>query len=433
MPRLSVAAVERLKPHPTKRLEIPDSGKPGLYLLIQPSGRKSWAVRYRFAGQPRKLTIAGFPSVDRARKIAQDVLDEVSEGRDPARAKQAARNAPSDDMADVFAQFLAKHTRKRNGKPVRNTSRLETGRLLGLKPVTPGDLAAWEPRNPKAGVLAHWAGRDVHSITKRDVLDLLDKIVDRGAPIVANRTLAALKTAFGWCVKRDILDSSPCEHIDAPAPEKSRKRDLTDRELVAVWRAADSIGYPYGKMVQLLLLTGQRRDEVRCLPRNELDLPNRSWTLPGARAKNDRDHLVPLSDQAMTIVEGLPRISKAKDALLFTIDGNVPVSNLARRKRNLDKAMRAELRKLDPEAEFRPFRLHDFRHTLKSWMKANRVPKDVRSAVQNHAVSDIDSWYGEYTFEKEKREALDAWARYIDGLLSGKPAPNVVPFVRASS
>jgi integrase len=157
----------------------------------------------------------------------------------------------------------------------------------------------------------------------------------------------------------------------------------------------------------------QRRDEVREAPRSEFNLAGQVWKLPGYRTKNGRDHLVPLSDEATAIVTGLPKI-KSKAEWLFTSSGEVPVSDLAKRKRRLDGLMLEELRKIDPEIpEVTPWRLHDLRHTLKTWMQRERIPKDVRNAVQNHYDGDMDELYGHYTFEKEKRDALERWAQHV--------------------
>lgn len=424
--RLSVAAIERLKPDPAKRLEIADASKPGLYLVIQPNGRKSWAVRYRIDRQSRKLTLEGFPSLATARKLAQDALDLVASTKDPARLKKAARNAPSSAVEDVFADFMAKHLKKRDGTPIRDRTKLETARLLGLKLDASGQ---WVPRTPKSGVLAHWSGRDVRSITKRDVLDILDARVRDGAPVGANRTLSALKTLFSWCVKRDILALSPADHVDEPSPEKSVERSLSDVELVALWRAAEALGFPYGQMVQLLVLVGQRRDEVRKAIRSEFDHAGRTWKLPAHRTKNGHEHHVPLSDMALTIFKCLPAI-RSDAGWLFTINGKVPVSNLARRKARLDRAMLTELRKVDPEAMLKPWRLHDLRHTLKTWMQQARIPKDVRNAVQNHYDGDMDEHYGHYSFDKEKRAALNGWARHLEALMRCGQA-KVIQFMTA--
>src|SRR5262249_39223023 len=311
-----------------------------------------------------------------------------------------------------------KHIRKRNGSPIRASTRQETARILGLQPNT-DDLSSWSPRVPRSGVLAHWAGRAVQDITKRDVLSLLDKQVAGGAPVIANRTLSALKTAFTWMVKRDILTLSPCDHIDAPSPESKAERDLSDAEIVALWRAAEGIGYPFGRMVQMLLLTGQRRDEVRGAVWAEFDLKTGAWRLPRERTKNGRGHMVPLSGAALGLLNGLPRIKPGH--LLFTVRGKVPVSNLTQLKRRLEKAMVKELRTANPDApEPAPWRLHDLRHTLKTWMQRTRVPLDVRNAVQNHVTGSMDTLYGDYSWEPEKRAALEGWANHIAALMSGK-------------
>jgi len=430
-----------------ERREIPDGGCPGLYLVVQLSGEKSWAVRFRSPVErdargkrkPKKLTLGpvaddgvacdGEPTLGHplnladARALATSELRKIRKGIDPAREhraeKQAARAAPSRVVDDVFAEFMARHVRKkRKGVPIRESTRRKTGQLLGLAP-DKGDLSSWVACTPNSGALAHWSGRDVDSITKRDVLELLDAMIARGAPVGANRTLSALKTAFGWAVKRDILRASPCDHIDAPSAERSQERELSGSELVAIWRAADRVGYPYGRMIQVLMLTGQRLDEVLAAVRSEFDFGNRIWTLPGARTKNGREHRVPLSDEAIAILQGLPKIA-SKAGYLFTVAGDVPVSNLSRRKRSLDTEALAELRKIDPEvSELVPWRQHHLRHTLKTWMQRARIPKDVRNAVQNHYDGDMDELYGHYSFEKEKREALEKWAQHIVEIVDG--------------
>jgi integrase len=418
-----VAAIDKLKPADSRR-EIADAGKPGLYLVIQPSGRKSWAVRYRYKGQSRKLTFEGFPSLPKARELAQEALGALADGKDPASLKKAARNTPSDRIEDVFADFMTKRVKeKRLGRPIRESSKVETARLLGLKRDPDGN---WIARVPKAGVLKHWSGRDVLSITRRDVIHVLDSRVAEGAPVGANRTLAALKTFFGWCVGRDIVPTSPCDHIDDPSPEGRVERTLSDAEIVAMWRAAEELGFPYGNMAQLLAIVGQRRDEVRKAVWPEFTLSDAMWKVPGARTKNGYEHHIPLSDLALKIIKGLPRI-KSKGGWLFTITADVAVSNLARRKRRLDEAMLRHLRKADPDATLTPWRLHDLRHTFKTWMQKERIPKDVRNAVQNHWAGDMDEHYGHHTYEKEKRDALDRWARYVESLLSGQAETNVIP------
>jgi hypothetical protein len=180
--RLTPIAVEKAKPHPKKRLEIPDAGKPGLYLVIQPSGRKSWAVRYRHRGRPRKLTLDGFPSLATARKLAQAALDRTAEGFDPAAEKRTARqtlaSSESDLFRDIASQFLERYVR-RNTRP---SSARETERLLNRE------------------LLPKWSNKRLQEIDRRHVLDLLDGIVDRGGPakrgLTANRVFSAVRKLF---------------------------------------------------------------------------------------------------------------------------------------------------------------------------------------------------------------------------------------------
>lgn len=427
--------------------EISDAGCPGLRLLVSPSGTKSWLMRFRSPverdhkgnGKARNLTLGplaagngasvGPPKVGLpltlidARVLATDIVRKLHHGVDPVLERRAEKQTTasalsSNTIDDVFAQFLAKHVRKRRkGTPVRESTRRKTGRLLGLEP-NADDLSSWVPRRPKSGALASWSGRAIGSITKRDVLHFVESMVAHGAPVGANRTLSALKTAFTWAAKRDIIPASPCDYIDAPSPEEPQDRELSRQELVAIWRAADRVGFPYGRMIQVLMLTGQRLDEVLAAVRSEFDFARRVWIIPGERTKNGREHRVPLSDQVTAILEHLPRI-KSKAGYLFTLSGDVPCSNLSRLKQRLDTAALLELHKLDPEiSEITPWRQHHLRHALKTWMQRARIPKDVRNAVQNHYDGGMDELYGHYTFEKEKREALDKWAQHIAEITS---------------
>ena len=409
---LTARKIDNIKPDALKRQELPDDGKPGLYLVVQPTGTKSWAVRYRRQsdGKPRKYTLPGFPSLATARSMAQDALDKIAEGGDPAADKVVEKRrrltADPSDIEAIFIEFMKRHLRKKKGQPIRLSTRIGTARLLGLKPDPEKEI---DEKNidwikTGQGVLKHWRGRTVESITKGDVLALIDELTET-APVSANRTLTALKTFFTWCIKRDKLALSPCAGVDSQSPETARKRPLTDIELAALWKVADGEGYAFGEIVKLLILTGCRRDEVREAPRSEFNLSERKWLIPGARTKNGHEHLVPLSDAAIAVVERLPHIG-GKDSLLFTTTGVTPFSGLSHAKRRLDAAMLAELRKTDPKAKLEPWRLHDLRHTLKTWMQSTRVARDVRNAVQNHHDSNMDEHYGHYSFEKEKREAL---------------------------
>src|SRR5262249_28699862 len=198
--RLTVKNVEAMRAGAVRR-EIPDSHMPGLYLVLQPSGAKAWAVRYRHRGQTRKHTLGSFPAVDlkTARVLGGKALRAVAEGRDPGREKTEGRAAKADSVDRIVAEFLERHVR-RSGR--RRTAE-EVERLFKLH------------------VLPRWHGRTISDISRSDVIDVVDRVVDAGAPVAANRTLTVIKTLFSWCVARSVLASSPAQGVKKPTVEKS--------------------------------------------------------------------------------------------------------------------------------------------------------------------------------------------------------------------
>ena len=261
MPTLTTRSVETMKPPPNRR-EIADRHLPGLYLVLQPSGAKSWAVRYRHGGTTRKHTLGSYPALDlkAARDLAAKALRGVAEGRDPGREKAYQRTVKPDTVAAVVAQFVELHCKRKN----RPRTAQETERLLTLH------------------VLPRWRSRLLKDITRRDVRDLLNGIVESGTPIAANRTLSAVRKLFNWAVGEEIIAVSPCAGVKPPTPERSRDRVLSDAELRQVWHASEQIGGPFAALIKLLLLTGQRRDEVARMTWAEVDLDAALWTLPHA-------------------------------------------------------------------------------------------------------------------------------------------------------
>ena len=189
-----------------------------------------------------------------------------------------------------------------------------------------------------------------------------------------------------------------------------------------MWRAAASAGYPFGPMVQLLMLTGCRRDEVRDAPWAEVDLKARQWSIPARRTKNGRDHLIPIVGQVAAILEKMPRIGGSR--LLFTTTGETPISGLAKYKARLEKSVARDLGN-EPER----WTLHDLRRTLATGLQRLGFPVEVCEAVLNHSggtVSGVAAVYAKHDYRPEKEQALAAWARHVDGIVSGKPG-KVVP------
>jgi integrase len=421
----------------SSRQEIPDGLLVGMYLIVQPSGAKSFAVRYRFAGQPRKLTLGAFPAInlETARTLGAKALRAAAEGRDPAREKQAAKGDAKkaeaeavrgrrDLFENVAREFIERHAMKQN----RETTWRETARILGFKldPDNAGKLLVVERQKGKPPtVLQLWNGRKVQDITKRDVIALLDTVRDR-APVMANRNLAAVRKLFNWCLARDIIQVSPCTLIDPPALESSRDRILSDDELRMVWNAAEGDGWPFGPLVKLLVLTGQRLGEVGGMQWDELDLKNKLWTLPAERVKNGERHHVPLSDATVAIIKALPRIKTTK-GFVFTTRRDAAVSGFSRAKDRLDVAVFAAVPKDAKVPE--PWVFHDLRRTMASGMARLGIQLPVIEKVMNHSSGSFRGIVGVYqrhSFAEEKRSALAAWASHVETVVSGKQPANVI-------
>jgi integrase len=395
---LTARAIEAIQPPATRR-EIADSYLPGLYLIVQPTtGAKSWAVRYRHNGTTRKLTLGSYPAIDlkAARELGSKALRVVAEGRDPGEEKAQARTKRPDSVDRIVEQFLERHCRRIN----RPKTAYETERLL------------------RRHVLPRWHGRNIDSITRRDVLDVLDRVVDSGASIEANRALSAVRKLFNWALSRDIVASSPCVGVKPPSAEHSRDRVLSDDELRLVWKAADKLGFPFGSVVQLLALTGQRRDEVGQMRWSEVDFNKRLWTLPRERMKANLPHEVALSAPAIDILKSTPRL--AGSDLVFSTNGATPASGYSKAKRRID----ALLPSGTPH-----WTLHDLRRSVASGMARLGVSLPVIEKVLGHRSGSFRGVVGVYQrhdFADEKRHALEAWGSFVTALVEGKPASKVV-------
>jgi integrase len=214
--------------------------------------------------------------------------------------------------------------------------------------------------------------------------------------------------------------------VKAPATEQSRDRVLSDEELALVWQGTDDLGWPFGPLFKLLLLTGQRRAEVAAMRWSEVDLVAKLWTLPKERVKNGTEHVVPLSTVAISILERLPRV---KGDFVFTVTGTTSVSGFARAKSRIDAFMTA--RAGQAAAESLPhWTLHDLRRTAASGMARLGISLPTIEKVLNHtsgSFAGIVGVYQRHSFADEKRAALEAWGGYVEGLMNERVSHNILP------
>jgi len=406
---LTAAAVDRLKPPAEGQIEHFDTGFPGLALRISYGGSRAWVYFYRIHGKQRRLTIGTYPvlSLADAREAWRAAKAAVDRGEDPAAAKAEAKRREPDTVRSIGESFITKYARPRN----RTADEVARMFELHLYPA-----------------LGH---RRIENVTRRDILDLLDTVEARSSGARANRVLANIRRLFSWAVERGIIEASPVANVRAPGQETARDRVLTDKELRAFLKACETMGEPFGPLCRLLLLTGQRREEVAALPWAELDLPDAIWHLPAVRTKNKRASDVPLAAQSVAILEGLMRRSPLVFPAQFSRNGHTeprPLSGFGRAKERLDKLMLGELRKVDPEAMLPAWTLHDLRRTAASGMARLGIGVHVVEKLLNHVsgtFSGVVGVYQRHNFLAEKRAAAQAWANFIDSLAAEKPA-NVV-------
>ena len=407
---LTQLTIDNFRPG-TARRELPDGKERGLYLVVQPTGCMSWAFRYRNHGRTGKLTIGAYPAIGLAKARAEAARAKVAlaDGDDPAAAKRVAKAAKrvlksaDDHVERVVEDFIALYA-KPNTRDWKETQRL-------LKQFAEA-----------------WKGRPLPDIGKQDIHRLLDGIVARGAPVGANRAFAQLRKMCRWAVSRGILDRSPCDSIDPPSTENSRDRVLDADELRLVWRAADDLGFPFGPIVKLLILTGQRLSEVVKMEWRELDLNRALWTLPGARTKNKRLHLVPLSPQAIEIINGLPRFLDSK--FVFS-PRKTALSWSSRAKTRLDRLI-SELNGGEP---IPAWTLHDIRRSAASGLAGLGVNLPVIERCLNHvsgSFAGIVGVYQRYDFADEMRAAMERWGRHVEQLAGRKTAANIIELKRGT-
>ncbi len=383
MPKLALtnAVVQRKKPPASGQVEYFDKGYPGLALRISYGGSKTFVFFYRSGAKLRRMTLGTYPAVSLAgaREAWRKAREEAKSGRDPAQVRKPETR--SSDFASVFEEWLKRDQSK-------NRSHNSVKRLI------------------ENDVLRTWGHRQIGDIDRRDVLDAIDAVVDRGSPIAANRLHAHLHRLFRWSVGRGIIKVNPMADMPRPAVTTKRERVLTDAELVSVWRAAEKHGGPFGAALQLLILTGARREEIGQLRWSEIQ--DDEIRLEGERTKNGNPHHVPLSTAASAVIDGVTRVGE----YVFTLNGKKPIVAWSQAKRRIDAL-----------AKIPAWRIHDLRRTAATGLQKLKTPLQVTEAVLGHHAGSragIIGVYQVHDYADEKRAALDAWGAHVAALVEGQ-------------
>jgi integrase len=379
------------------RVDWFDTLVPGLALRVGGASTvaetKAWSLHYRNkAGKQRRFTLGRYPTVGlaKARAEARRKLVEVHDGGDPAESRRQWR--ATDAFAQLCETYMERHA-KANKKSWREDDRLIRRELL---PVLGGFKAT--------------------EVRRRDVITLLDAIVSRPAPVLANRVKALVHKIFVFAISRDVVDANPVSGIARPASEKARERVLTDDEIRTLFTTLDAEPPKIRLLFKLLLLTAQRRNEVAGLPWSELDLDRSVWTLSGERAKNGRTHLVPLVGEALRLLREWREIQPEDADYVFP--GGKKGQPLGDLKKPLGRIRRISA------VNFRP---HDLRRTAATRLSELGVPRAVTAKLLNHIEPGVTAQiYDRHSYDAEKRAALLKWDRRLHMLVTGETAPRVI-------
>jgi integrase len=394
-----------------------DDSTPGFGLRISSTGARTWILvtrvlkggewrqaRIKIGPAPTKDDPNGLSLAD-ARSKAGEFKKVAQGGDNPRQRAVAAVVKKVEDSRNTFGavadDFLSRHVTKRRPNTIDQYTRVLQG----------ADLAAWK-------------ARPLASLTRKDVRAVLQAIAERGAPTLANRTLAIVRSLFGWAIQEDIVAAAPTDHVKPPGAETKRERHLfgdVDRgrpcELGLAWHAFGECGL-FAPALKMLLLTGQRVSEVEGLRRSELiDLEGTAprWLLPADRAKNGREHLVPLGPLAVQVIKSATVFDKCD--YVFSTNGKTNLLLGSKVKAAVDSAAR-KLRdenpgRFDGQLMSR-WVFHDLRRTFKTGLAELGVRKEVRDALTNHKTGGIEETYNRARYEGDKREAMLLWEQHTE-------------------
>jgi len=359
----------------------------GFGIRVMPSGHKSWLFFYNFEGKKQRMTLGAYPatSLADARALHRNAQKCLASSKNPATEQHKAKTEAkiADTVNDLIEEYLEKWA-----KP-RKRSWQEDERIL------------------KKDVASIIGKRKAKDVTKRDIILILDQVIDRGAPIAANRTLAAIRRMFNFAVERDIITITPCYGVKAPTKENRRDRLLSEEEVKTFWHGLENASmFESSKLaLKLQLVTGQRKGEVVGAEWDEFDFKNRWWTIPASKSKNGNNHLVPLSDLALELLQELKNLSNGSKWLFPSPRGDKHIIPTA-----IDRALRNNIKKFK---DVKPFTPHDLRRTAASHMTALGVSRLVVSKLLNHVENSVTAIYDRHSYDKEKRAAVDAWSKKL--------------------
>ena len=376
--RLTDTLIRSLKPK-DQRYDVYDASQPGFGVRVAASGALSWVLLTRERGRRKRVTLGGYPamSLSKAREAARVALSQIHEGT-------FDRKKASMTFEAALVEWYAREQRARK--------------------------SFWQVEQAiRLHVLPFLGRHQLDQITKADLMRVIDRVADQGKLTQANRVRAFVVRFFNFATERDLLTASPAATLPRPTLEVSRDRVLSRDELLAVWHAAEQMGFPFGRIVQLLILTAQRRDEVAGMRWSELDLDRARWIIGKERAKNSKAHIVHLSPQASALLSKIPRRDGVD--LVFTTTGRSAVSGFSKAKVALDARSCVS-----------DWRLHDLRRTAATYMADDlKIAPIVVDRILNHiagSVRGVAAIYQRGEHLEDRKAAIAAWGLLVEDLVN---------------
>ena len=375
-----------------------DETMPGFGIRIRAGDKgehRTFIAQYKIGSKHRRITLGNVRKVtlENARQEARRIFGKVANGHDPANEKAERRRAASHTLDATIARYL--ETKATDLKP---RSLIEVRRHLEKN---------WQPLH----------NLSIASIGRANVAATLSAMAKTKGSVTANRARAALSAMFRWAIGEGLCDHNAVTGTNIQQENGHRERSLSDGEVAKVWLAAPK--NDYGNIVRLLMLTGCRREEVGGLRWSEVDLEARTITIPGERTKNNVEHVVPLADGAISILQGIMR--RGERDFVFGIAREGGFSGWAKSKTRLDKAVA-----LKDE-----WRLHDLRRTVRTGLGKLGVQPHVAEAALNHLPPKLIRTYDRNTYASEKKAALDLWASHLKVAIAQATGANVMPIRKA--
>jgi integrase len=410
MLRFTELYIRALQPQKT-RYEIREGD--GFAIRISPNGIKTWVFIYKFQNRKRRMTLGNYPgmTLSKARAAFREARNLLEQGKDPIEAKRREREE----------QLLRDEARRRELEAPTVARLVDEYLEKWAKP----RKRSWreDQRILEKDIIPAWGKRKAKDIGRRDIITLLDKLVDRGAPIQANRTLACVRKMFNFAVSRDIVTASPCTQITAPSTENRRDRVLSVSEICLFWQKLDTAPMAIGTRLalKLILVTGQRKGEVINAEWSEVNLNAAWWTIPAEKSKNKLAHRVPLSPLAITLLEEAQALA---DDSRWVFPGRMIENPI--RGDSVNEALARSLPYLGIEDRFVP---HDLRRTMASHLTGMGISRLLVSKLLNHVETGVTAVYDRHSYDDEKHRALEAWSMRLKEIISDMEMPvNVVGF-----